>query len=248
MGIVSSAATTINNPVTFHIFYFSTKVFLVVFLFFLLLLLCALPGWKSSLFHRLPFVCLSLGLAAWPRICDPFVSQNSREFYASYSPRQILSCAYTTCLYGWFSDFYTTKWFTFPIRSSIILYSFCANLLLSLIMWLIISSLSSHKLHLQFCSVLSIFAQHTWSIYRCLVLLLEDSVSLLRSPFSFSHVQVFSCEISIVCRLKSPSIWFDFPFLVVLLVLCCLCYFPSLLSVFHCSFLCSFVAMMELIT
>ena len=34
--------------------------------------------------------------------------------------------------------------------------SFCANLLYSLIMWLMVSSLSLHSLHLLFCSVLSI--------------------------------------------------------------------------------------------
>ena len=37
-----------------------------------------------------------------------------------------------------------------------LLYSFCANSLNSLIMWLTVSSLSPHNLHLLFCSVLSI--------------------------------------------------------------------------------------------
>ena len=39
-----------------------------------------------------------------------------------------------------------------------VLYSFCANLPHSLIMWLMVSSLSPHSLHLLFCCVLSILA------------------------------------------------------------------------------------------
>ena len=40
----------------------------------------------------------------------------------------------------------------------------------------------------------------------------RDSVSLFRFPFR-SHVQVFSCEISPVCRLKYPYSCFFLPFL-----------------------------------
>ena len=43
-----------------------------------------------------------------------------------------------------------------PTQSRLTLYSFCANLLHSLIMLLIVSSLSPHNLHLLFCCVLSI--------------------------------------------------------------------------------------------
>ena len=49
---------------------------------------------------------------------------------------------------------------TFPIHSLLVLYSLCANLLHSLIMWLIVSSLSLHNLHLLFCCVLSILVLH----------------------------------------------------------------------------------------
>ena len=38
-------------------------------------------------------------------------------------------------------------------QSCLVLYSFCANLLHSLIMWLMVSSLSPHNLHLLFCYV-----------------------------------------------------------------------------------------------
>ena len=51
-----------------------------------------------------------------------------------------------------------SQWTTLPTQSCLALYSFCANLLHSLIMWLIVSSLSPHSLHLLFCCVLSILA------------------------------------------------------------------------------------------
>ena len=38
-------------------------------------------------------------------------------------------------------------------QSSLVLYYFCGNLLLCLIMWLMVSSLSPHNLHLLFCCV-----------------------------------------------------------------------------------------------
>ena len=51
-----------------------------------------------------------------------------------------------------------SQWITLPTQSCLVLYSFCANLLHSLIMWLMVSSLSPHRLHLLFCCVLSILA------------------------------------------------------------------------------------------
>ena len=51
-----------------------------------------------------------------------------------------------------------SKWITFPTQSYLILYSLCANLLHSFIIWLIISSLSPHNLHQIFCCILSILA------------------------------------------------------------------------------------------
>ena len=78
-------------------------------------------------------------------------------------------------------------------------------------MWLIVSSLSPHNLHLLFCCALSILA------LICLVLMAlfyatirRDSVSLLKFPFR-SQVQVLSCEM-FFSRLKRPGLFF-FPFL-----------------------------------
>ena len=80
----------------------------------------------------------------------------------------------------------------------IALYSFCANLLHSLIPWLTVSSLSLHTLHLLFCCVLSILAL-IWLVLMALscAAIMRDSVSFLKFPF-LSQVQVFWCEMFII--------------------------------------------------
>ena len=100
----------------------------------------------------------------------PFVSMVMFEFLAYFPVDHI---AYQTCL---------------------ALYSFCANLLHSLIMWLIVSSLSPHIQHLLFCCVLSIL-DLIWFVLMALscTAIRRDSVSLLMFPF-LSQVQVFWCE------------------------------------------------------
>ena len=97
---------------------------------------------------------------------------------------------------------HTSQWITLPTRSCLVLYFFCANLLYLLIMWLIVSSLSPHNLHLLFSCVLSIFPS-IWLVLMALFFaaIRRDSVSLLRSPF-LSHFQVFSCDMLLISRLK----------------------------------------------
>ena len=83
-----------------------------------------------------------------------------------------------------------SQWITLPTQSCLVLYSFYANLLHSLIMWLMVSSQSPHNLHLLFCRVLSILAL-IWLVLISLfcAAISRDSVSLLKFPF-FSHVQL----------------------------------------------------------
>ena len=77
-----------------------------------------------------------------------------------------------------------SQWITFSTQSYLALYSLCANLLHSLIMWLIVSSLSLHSLHLLFCCVLSILAL-IWLVLMALscAAIRRDSVSFLRLFF-----------------------------------------------------------------
>ena len=83
---------------------------------------------------------------------------------------------------------------TYPTQSCLVLYSFSANLLHSLIMWWDVSSQSPHNLHLPFCCVLSIL------IYSCFDIVSPMFLSW-GFPF-FSLVHVFSYKISLVSRLK----------------------------------------------
>ena len=96
------------------------------------------------------------------------------------------------------------QWITLPTQSCLALYSFCANLLRSLIRWLMVSSLPPHSLHLLFCWVLSILTL-IWLVLTALscTALRRDSVSLIRFPF-LSQVQVFWCEMLFIRRLKRP--------------------------------------------
>ena len=87
---------------------------------------------------------------------------------------------------------------TLPTQSCLVLYSFCASLLHSLIMWLIVSSLPPHNLYLMFYCVLSILVL-IWLVLMELFCpsFRRDSISLLRFSF-FSHVHVFSCQMSLL--------------------------------------------------
>ena len=102
-------------------------------------------------------------------------------------------CIYHLLVWSNLNFLHISQWNTLPTQSCFALYSLCANLLHSLIMWLMVSSLSPHSLHLLFCWVLSILAL-IWLVLTELscAAIMRDSVSLLKFPF-LCHVQVLSC-------------------------------------------------------
>ena len=104
-----------------------------------------------------------------------------------------------------FNFLHNSQWITLPTQSCLVLYSFCDSLLHSFIMWLIVSFLSPHNLHLLFCCVLSILTL-IWLVLMALfcAAIRRDLVSLKRFPF-LTHVHVFSFKTSIQL--------FFFPFL-----------------------------------
>ena len=108
-----------------------------------------------------------------------------------------------------FNFLHISQLVTLPTQSYLALYSFCANLLHSHIMWLLVSSLSPHSLHLLFCCVLSILAL-IWLVFMALscAAIRRNSVSLLRFPF-LSHVLVLSCDMLFMSPLIRP--WSCFP-------------------------------------
>ena len=71
-----------------------------------------------------------------------------------------------------------SQWITLPTQSCLILYSFSANLLHSIIMWLIVSSLLPHNLRLLFSCVLSILTL-IWLVLMAVVWLLLGYILFL---------------------------------------------------------------------
>ena len=129
-------------------------------------------------------------------------------------------CIYHLLVWSILNFLHISQRITLPTQSCLALYSFCANLLHSLIMWLIVSSLSLLSRHLLFSCVPSILAL-IWLVLMALscAAIKRDSVSLLRFPF-LCHVQVFWCEMLFISRLKRPKSCFfsNFCFLVVVIL------------------------------
>ena len=146
---------------------------------------------KSTILQDLFFLLIIIksGLLAgirWP-VCK---LKSHRSLCVAFSRTGAGLCIYH--LLGWsnLNFLHISQWMTLPTQSNLALYSLCANLLYSLIIWLMVSSQSPHSLHLQLSSVLSIFAL-IWLVLMALscAAIRRDSVSLFKFT-SLSHVQV----------------------------------------------------------
>ena len=179
----------------------------------------------------------------WWSIC---ISKSQRSYCISFSRTDSMLCIYHLFLRSNFNFLHNSQWITLPTRSCLLLYSFCANSLHSLIMWLIISSLSLHRLHLLFfflvggASGLFLLWHSPYSVIL--------SINLKRFSFSLkisflNHVQIFSFEISLVCRLKCLhscfSSYFYFLAIFILLILVLSVLFPVTIISLPLNFLCS---------
>ena len=81
----------------------------------------------------------------WP-IC---MLKSHRSLCVSFSRTGAGLCIYHLFVWSNLNFLHISQWITLPTQSCLALYS-CANLLHSLIMWLIVWSLSPHSLHLLF--------------------------------------------------------------------------------------------------
>ena len=108
------------------------------------------------------------------------MSKSHRSLCMSFSGTDAGLCIYHLLVWSNLNFLHISQWITLPTQSCLALYSFCSNLLRLLIMWLIVSSLSPHNLHLLFCWVLSIFAL-IWLVLMALSCadIRRDSVSLV---------------------------------------------------------------------
>ena len=131
-------------------------------------------NFPSSLFLLITIRSGLLAESRWS-IC---MSKSHRSLRVSFSRTAAGLCIYYLFVWSNLNFLHISQWITLPTQSCLVLYSFCANLLHSLIMWLMVSSLSLHSLHLLFCCVLSILAW-IWSfLWRCFVLLLGEILFL----------------------------------------------------------------------
>ena len=163
--------TVLNAPITIGIFvtFMFHSFFFLVYkqslgvnhsFYFLSILFCRLLWRQSPLFGRFSFLLLTitrpdrLAEIKW----SVWISKSHRILCVPFSGKDFGFCKYHLFVWSNLNSLHDSKWITLPTKSFLVLYSFYANLLHSLIMWVIVSSLSSHNLRLIFCSVLSILA------------------------------------------------------------------------------------------
>ena len=148
---------------------------------------------KSAILQVISFLLITIrsGLLAEIRwsVC---MSKSHRSLCVSFSRK--VAGLYICHLFIWpnWYFFLISQWIPLLTHSCLVLYSFSVNLLHSLIMWLIVSSLSPHIPHLLFCFVISIITL-IWLVLTALfcAAIRRYSVSLLRFPV-LSHVHAFS--------------------------------------------------------
>ena len=160
---INRLVTLLSAPITIGIIV--TFMFNSFFSFsrhFLSILLCGLPGQQNSQLGKFSSFFFLLTITRSGRLAEIrwsiciSISQSSLCVSVSRSD-------YGMCIYHFFawsnSNFlHNSQWIILPNQSCLVLYSFWASLLHSLIMWWIVLSLSPHNPHLLFCCFLSIFA------------------------------------------------------------------------------------------
>ena len=156
--IVPNAPITIGTIITFmfHSFFNSLARSQYLSFFSLSFRFILWSTWtaKSTILQILFFCCFFLAGIRWS-VC---MLKSHRSLCESFSRTGAGLCIYHLFVWSNWNSQHISLWITLPTQSCLALYSFCANLLHSLIMWLIVSSLSPHSLHLLFCFVLSILA------------------------------------------------------------------------------------------
>ena len=200
--IVPKAPITIGTIVTFTFHSFFNSLARSSYLFFFShsfrFILWSTRTAKSTILQILFFFLLIiirsglLGGIRWS-VC---MLKSYRRLCVSFSWTGAGLCIYHLLVWSHLNFLHISQWITLATQSCLALYSFCANLLHSLIMWLIVSSLSLHSLHLLFCCVLSVLAL-IWLVLMAL------SSAAIRFTF-LSQVQVFWCEMLFINRLKRP--------------------------------------------
>ena len=127
-------------------------------------------NFATSLFFLLLLIIIRSSLLAEIRrsVC---MSKSHTSSCASFSMTDAGLCIYTLFSWSNLNFLHISQLITFPTQSFLVLYSFCANLRHSHIMWLMVSSLSPHNLYFLFCYVWTILTLIWLGLMACFVLL-----------------------------------------------------------------------------
>ena len=144
---------------------------------------------KSTILHVLfIIIIIRSGLLAELRwsVC---ISKSHRSLCVSFFTTDAGLCIYHLFVWSNLNFLHISQWITFPTQSCLVLYSFCANLLHSLIMWLLVSSLSPHNQH--FLASYLALLWYYWFLWCYFVQLLGD-IQFLSWGFPFLATSRFS--------------------------------------------------------
>ena len=135
----------------------------------------AKPTFLQVLFFLL--IIIKSGLLAEIRwsVC---MSKSHRSLCVSFSKTGAGLCIYHLFVWSNLNFLHISQWITLPTQSCLVLYSFCDNFLYSLIMWLIVSSLSSLVYICYFVASYLFSLWYDWFLRRYLVLPLGEILFL----------------------------------------------------------------------
>ena len=183
--------TVPNAPITigiivpgmFHSFFqFPCKVEVLIFLFTLFLFILWSAGTAKLTVLQVHFFFFLLiiiwsGLQAEVRwsVC---MSKSHRSLCVLFSRTGAGLCIYHLFVWSNFNFLHISQWIILPTKSCLVLYSFCTNLLHSLIIWLMVSFKSPHNLHLSFMASYLFSFWYDWFLRRCFVLLFGEILFL----------------------------------------------------------------------
>ena len=186
--IVPNAPITIGTIVTFMFHGFLNSLASSWYLSFFLLsfkfILWSARRAKSTILQIMFFFFLIImrsGLLGriWGSVCK---LKSNRGLCESFSRTCVGLCIYYLLVWSNWNFLHISQWITLPTQSCLALYSFCANLLHSLIMSLVVSSLSPHSLLYCYYSLIRTF--HICNI-RWFFTEVWVTTSILKSPGLF---------------------------------------------------------------
>ena len=138
-----------------YIFFVYLFACLFVCLFFHFL---SVVRWNGKIYRMSIFFLFNLRISLLTGIeWSVCIAKFQKIFASHFSWKNSGLCIYHLAESSNFNLLHNSQWITLSTQSCLVLYSFFTNLLHSLIMWSIISSLSLHNMFLLFCCVLSIW-------------------------------------------------------------------------------------------